>query len=98
MLLVNESLVCYRSNINKADLKLKTKQKVEQSRRTGEHVCRKPKYFKDGCLDLALHVSSTEGAQRDAEGLPYGVQVVHHHLRLRVADERGTSNNLNREL
>lgn len=49
------------------------------------------RYFKHGCLDLALHVSSAEGAQRDAEGLPDGVQVVFHHLRRRGSVERGTN-------
>lgn len=91
MHLVSESLVCYRCKINKADLKWeKKKKKSRAKRKEGVGVNGKLRYFKQGCLDLALDVSSAEGAQRDAEGLPYGVQVVLHHLRSRVVRKRGT--------
>lgn len=94
MHLVSESLVCYRSTISKADPKWKKINKIKSraKRKEGGGVNGQPKYFKQGCLDLALDVSSAEGAQRDTEGLPYGVQVVFHHLRSRVVHKRGTSN------
>lgn len=86
MHLVSESLVCYRSTIHRAhEMKNKTKQNSRAKRKegvgVGVGVNGQPRYFKDGCLDLALHVPSTEGAQRDAERPPRGVQVVSHHLR-----------------